>query len=156
MSEDVKNAANVVVSIGDNAIKQLIAETLEKPVNVLFSDIAPHGSIIIKDSASCDACATGTCTADHRRYMLQMQMVPRAYTLDLQQFLEVPVVNSMVKNMIDWTVSLYEPLKAHLANAGILFTHNVSIDIYGNIYLDETSDRRLGVCLFECNEQRTA
>ena len=128
-------------SCADKVVKALIAQSLEEKVNVLFDTTVNTHAIRIEEKSE---------------YCLALALVPNNYRIDLLHFNENRAVTAAVIFLLDMAKDVYCTLKLHMQLRGLAnntpFEYVLQLDMNGNLFIDENSEKRIGVILTKIYE----
>jgi hypothetical protein len=120
----------------DKVVKELIAQSLEEKVDVLFGEMVGTHSISIDEKSD---------------YCLSLALVPKNYKIDLLHFNRNHAAVAAVIFLLDMAKDVYCAIKPHMQLRGLTnntpFEYMLQLDPNGNLFIDEHSEKRIGVVL---------
>ena len=129
------------ISCADKVVKELIAQSLEEKADVLFETMVNTHTIRIEEKSE---------------YCLALALVPKDYRIDLLHFDRNHAVVATVIFLLDMAKDVYCTLKLHMQLRGLAnntpFEYVLQLDMNGNLFIDENSEKRIGVILKNMNE----
>lgn len=135
---DIETMISNTVPFVDNVLKRLIAHTLARDIDSIFDSYYPTVGVIELESPN----------SRNDKYSLSLDIVPRDYILDLGPFKDHPEVNNCVSFLLNAVAVLYAPLSDVTSmRIGNTFNYKINISSNSTIFLDESSDKRIGVVL---------
>lgn len=133
------------ILFADNVLKNLVAHTLDIPVEDIFTNVVPAKHPILINYA-----------AKNKKYYMSLDIVDKDYMLELGDLKDEKVFESVKSRMIfllNTVKFLYCPIKDYMkkwaSDRDKTFDYMLGVDTNTTLYLDRDKEKRIGIILRE-------
>jgi hypothetical protein len=146
-----KNVLDQSVLFADNVLKRLVAITVKEDVDDIFEEHVPTRGSILIDFKNTDE-KQPLC----EKYVLELDIVPADYMLDLGPMKDSPEVKDRMVFLLNTVKVLYCPIKdymkARAAETNDSFNYVLQIGLNTTLFLNKDTDKRIGIVLKKVND----
>jgi hypothetical protein len=169
-----KSIIENATTIADKVLKELVAETVGESPELLFDDVLSSSGFVYIELKTNEGIELKTnegielktnegielktnegielkTDKKTKKYVMQLQLVDKEYVLDLKDLKDNEEVKKRMVFLLNCVKVLYCPIKDHMTvwakDNNREFDYTLQLDKNTNLYLDENSEKRIGITL---------
>ena len=133
---DFEKHLNTCAMYTDRVVKELIALTVNKDINVLFEDVMENKSVIKYTHSNGSV------------YNFKLDIVDADYFLELGELKDNKHVKNIMSQLLNMTRVTYCPLKDYMKGLGE-FNYVLQLDHNTTLFLDKDVKKRVGIIMYK-------